>query len=49
MLSRGAFADVGALEAKGAIYLKLGGAEGGFKRELISRTRHSRRSPRVTS
>jgi ATP-dependent helicase/nuclease subunit B len=34
MLSRGAFAEIGALEAETAIYLKLGGADGGFTREL---------------
>jgi ATP-dependent helicase/nuclease subunit B len=34
MLARGAFAEIGAMEAESAIYLKLGGADGGFTREL---------------
>ena len=29
MLARGAFAEIGAREGEGAIYLKLGGADGG--------------------
>jgi ATP-dependent helicase/nuclease subunit B len=34
MLARGAFKAVGPLEATNAYYLKLGGADGGFEREL---------------
>ncbi len=34
MLSRGAFAEIGPLQADGAIYLKLGGADGGRVRRI---------------
>jgi ATP-dependent helicase/nuclease subunit B len=34
MLKRGAFAEIGALEAEGAIYLKLGGVDGGRARPV---------------
>jgi len=34
MLARGGFKDIGPLEASTAFYLKLGGADGGFTREL---------------
>jgi ATP-dependent helicase/nuclease subunit B len=34
ILARGGFAEIGTLEATAATYLKLGGADGGFVREL---------------
>src|ERR1700753_453461 len=34
MLKRGAFANIGPLDAEGAIYLKLGGADGGRARPV---------------
>jgi ATP-dependent helicase/nuclease subunit B len=34
ILKRGGFADIGALESEGAIYLKLGGADGGRPRPV---------------
>ena len=34
MLKRGAFADIGPLDAAGAIYFKLGGADGGKEKPI---------------
>ncbi len=48
MLKRGAFEAIGPLEPEGAIYLKLGGADGG-KRPGPSRSKRRSPSPRLPS